>query len=59
MHFIIQQTFLSCFKHVLVFQEGFSNIGNADDTFRKHKNPLVRFLTLLKIYQAQALKTLT
>ena len=57
--FIIQQTFLSCFKHVLIFQEGLSNTGNTKDTFRKLKNPHVHFLTLLTTSQEQALKTCT
>lgn len=57
--FIIQQTFLSCFKHVLIFQEGLSNTGNTKDTFRKLKNPRVHFLTLLTTSQEQALKTCT
>lgn len=33
-------------------------MGNADYTFRKHKSPLAHFLTMLKTYQTQALKTL-
>lgn len=49
--FIIQQTFLSCFKHVLIFQEGLSNTGNTKDTFRKLKNQTTS--------QEQALKTYT
>lgn len=55
--FIIQQSFLSRCKHVLIFQEGLSNTGKTNGTSRKLKNPCVHFLTLLTTSQEQALKT--